>query len=233
MSDHVILVGRREDGGHRDRLWQFCRDRWAEQLPDWRIVEGHFDDPGPFCLSVASNRAAALAGDWTVALYVGADWLVRDPAQVHAAADLAERTGQLVFAHNHTVVLSADATDRLLNGAQFEEVEQDGSQHTNTFSGALCVTRELWDAVGGFDERYRQWGFDDLGFWDACNALGGGFERVPGTIAHLYHPQVWEEREGNPHHGINQVLWERYRAVRSDARGMVALLSEPGGPLSG
>lgn len=237
MSERVILVGRRRDNGRRDDLWAYAKGRWIGAL-DWPITTGYHETDEPFSLSRASNIAARAAADeklgfrWDVALYVGADWIVADVAQARQACDLAEATRSLVFAHDETVVLSEAATDRILDGDPLESVwrTEGCSWHTNTFSGVMAIPRVLWDRVGGFDERLVGWGFDDLCFMEACMALGGT-ERVPGVLAHLWHPQVWEQREGSPTHGANMVLWERYKAARGDRTAMLALLAEPGGPL--
>lgn len=232
----VILVARRKDFGWRDDLWRYARERWGSLLPDFSISEGFHDGPEPFSFSKAINASAATATkcepDWDVCLYIGADWLAQTAAQCVEAAECALRCGQLVFAHDQTVVLSEAGTVALLEGGSLDDALASGEWHTNTFSGVVAIPRALWDAVGGFDERYVAWSFEDLGFWDACNAFGGGCQRVEGVIAHLFHEQVWSEREGNPEHARQHELWQRYRAVKNDAVGMRSLLSEPGGPLA-
>lgn len=243
----VVLVGRRPDHGHRDELWRWCERRWASILPDWPVHQGLHtaeDDRPEFCLSAASNRAARAATDWDVAVYVGADWFPGTAAQVRAAAELSLALGQLVFAHDRTVVLTEQATAITLEedfpGGDWQlpeyprggpRTDTSGTVHPNTFSGVLTVPRDLWQRVGGFDERFVGWGYDDLAFWSACCAVGGGFQRVEGAaIYHLWHPRSREENEGQPHHSANQVLGERYLAAKWDASAMHAILREPGGP---
>lgn len=232
----VILVARRKDFGWRDDLWRYARERWSSLLPDFSISEGFHDGPEPFSFSAAINSAAATASkcepDWDVCLYIGADWLAQTAAQCVEAAECSLRCGQLVFAHDQTAVLSEEGTEALLEGGSLEDALASGEWHTNTFSGVVAIPRDLWEAVGGFDERFSHWALEDMALWDACNALGRGYQRLEGVIAHLWHPQVYAEREGNPNFGVQSELWQRYRAVRNDAVGMRALLSEPGGPLA-
>lgn len=227
MTGRVILVGRRADGGHRDRLWSWCRRRWERHL-GWPVVEGHHDGPGPFSLAAASNRAAAAAGGWSVALYVGGDAALGNRRQAELAADLAEQKGMLAFAHDHLTLLDADATDRLLRGAPLAGAASGGERHPNTFSSAFAVPRELWDEAGGFDERFVGWGWEDLSFWSACCALAGGFERVRGEAYHLWHPAPREEREGSPLHAANEALGRRYLGAKGDRDAMLAILRERG-----
>lgn len=221
-TDPPILVGLRLGETYRNRNWAFAKQRWNDML-DWPIVEGHYDDPGPFSLARASNRAAALAGDWTVALYVGADFLLATPQQALDAVGVAARTGQLTLAHNRLIQLEEDETEALIAGGP---LAASGEQHPDTFSGVLAIPRQLWDATGGFDERFVGWGWDDIAFWSSCWALGGGFQRVPGLMYHLWHPRSRADNEDSPEHAVNSVLGRRYLAARMNRQATLALIAE-------
>jgi len=91
----VILVPRREDGGHRDKLWAHCKALWIERHPDWEIYEGHHND-GPFNRSAAVNLAAEMAGDWDVALIIDSD-VITAPDSVEDAVKLAYSTDNTGF----------------------------------------------------------------------------------------------------------------------------------------
>jgi predicted glycosyltransferase involved in capsule biosynthesis len=106
-----------------------------------------------------------------------------------------------------------------------DELSPSGVVTPNTFSGVTAIPRGLWDAVGGYDERFVGWGWEDLSLWSACCALAG-YERVPGPIYHLWHPRSWEQNEGSPDHPRNQVLGERYLAAKHDREAMLAILAE-------
>jgi hypothetical protein len=221
----VIIVGRRRDNGHRDRLWDVCRQWWEKQL-GWPIFEGHHDD-GPFCLSIAANRAARLAEPWTVALYIGADWLALTTAQVEAAAHEAERTGRMTFAHDTTVHLERPATMRFLAGEELSLDEAPSA--TNTLSGVVAIPRAAWDAVGGYDERFVGWGGEDISFWCACCAVTG-YGRVPGTIVHLWHHRRRADNEEHPDYPANDELMRRYLANKNSRNEMLQILREPNAP---
>lgn len=219
----VILVGIRAGDPLRDRNWAYARHKWETNLA-FPIFEGHHDD-GPYSMAIASNRAAALAGDWDVALYVGADFLLDDYRQGWMALDTAEHTSKLCFAHTQLTLLTEQESAEITAGrmAPRESVEK---RHPNTFSGALAVPRVLWDAVGGFDERFIGWGYEDLSFWAACCAVGGGFHRVPGEMFHLYHDRTRAENEEQPFHSQNQVLGERYLAAKHSLPKTLEIIRE-------
>lgn len=215
--DPVILVGRRAGQPERDRNWRFSRSRW-EQL-GWPIVEGHHDEGELYSMAAASNLAAKQAGDWEVCLWAGADFVVGDLEQATRAVEMALRTGRLTFAHDFNTLLTEEETSRVIATG---EIRSDEERHPNTFSGVLAVPRQLWDAVGGFDERFVGWGWEDIAFWSACWAMAGGFERVLGDIYHLAHPSAGE----HPHYKENMILGKRYLEAKTRRGAMRAILAE-------
>lgn len=205
-----LLVPCRPDGGRRDQLREWCRTYWANNLPDAKWVEGHHLD-GPFNRSAAVNAAAEAAGDWDVAVVCDGD-VVCDPAQLAAAIDRARETGRCTLAFDRYVALNATMTDRILGG--YDGNWLPGKAHTMTthVSSLVVVPRQLWDAVGGFDERFVGWGHDDVAFADACRVLGGGLEHIPGTVWHLWHPHS-PERTKSPLLRACGALAKRYHAA--------------------
>lgn len=63
-------------------------------------------------------------------------------------------------------------------------------EKTNPLSWSCCfaIPRPGWDRLGGFDERFRGWGFEDMAFQSASVGLIG-HERVEGDLFHLWHPR--------------------------------------------
>jgi len=48
--------------------------------------------------------------------------------------------------------------------------------------GVLHQTGKLWDALGGFDERFKAWGGEDINFLRRLEDAGGVKERVVGGV---------------------------------------------------
>lgn len=235
----VIVAARRMDGGQRDKLWAFAITRW--RMLGWPIIEEMGPD-GDFNRAAAINQAAARAGMWDVMLIVDADVVLDDPAQALAAAELASRSGRVVFAHDSLTMFqdnddrfafsqdAIDATGQVLKGEDPAIVADSYgfTVHPNTWSSALAVPRVLWDKLGGFDERFAGWGWEDIAFRAAAKTLAGGIDRVPGRAFHLWHPRSWETNEANPGYAANQVLGERYQRADGDPYSMRQLIAERG-----
>ena len=180
-----FLVPWRADGGHRERLWERCGTHWSQALPDIPIVQGSSPE-GPFNRSAAVNDAAR--GEWDVGIVLDAD-VIADPARVRAAIQIASETGRVTLPYDLFLGLNKPMTDRVLAG--YEGRWTSGvrfKSHTHE-SSIVVVPRTLWDSVGGFDERFVGWGQEDVAFIQACRVLGGGIERLPGVVYHLWHPK--------------------------------------------
>ncbi len=228
----VILVPRRKDGGRRDQLWGFCRDWWEYHAPDLPIFEGHHDT-GLFSRAEALNDAARDAGDWSLALIIDSDIILGTIAQARKALSVAQETGRMTYAHNWRYALNAESTDALMAGKlklpekpEEWQTEPPWGSFGPTFSNCQAIRRDLWDEIGGMDERVYGWGVDDWIFRVAPQTLRGGNERVAGNVYHLYHPRNPETEEGNPMHDTNVQLGKRYLHMDGNPEGMRALIAE-------
>ena len=92
-----------------------------------------------------------------------------------------QASGSLVIAYTTYVYLNRRMSDLVLAGSTGSW--WDGVEFTlaNTCSTMVVVPRKLWNAVGGFDEGFVGWGWEDCAFSAACAALGGG--RAVGRLA--------------------------------------------------
>jgi hypothetical protein len=209
----VILAPRRAGIPERDAIWAYCRARLEEHFPGIPVVEGHHDE-GPFNRSAAINLAARLAGDWDVAAVVDADVVV-DPRQVEAMFERAEATGLVVWAFQWWAGSTQETADAILSGrqdpdallAELSAMYERGTanemghkpapdvvpaayEKVNPISWScfFAVPRAAFDRLGGFDERFAGWGWEDLAFQSAAAGLIGT-DRIGGPLIHLWHPR--------------------------------------------
>lgn len=206
----VVIVPYRRDGGHRDRLWRRLRDTYWRGSP-LLLVGEHTE--GPFNRSAAIN-AAARSGEWSTAVIADADTWV-DRSQLLDAVVLAERSGRLVAAFDSVVELNRPTTEAIVCGdlslAHTDSFTADRVRTADleTQSSMLVVTRALFDAVGGFDDRFAGWGGEDNAFWKACAIMAGDPYRVRGPAWHLWHP-VADGKHHGPSYRANVRRWRRY-----------------------
>lgn len=221
----VILVPWREQTERRV-LWDFCRPQWVEHFPDWDIYEGASPD-GPFNRSAAINDAARQAGDWDVALIIDADVMVNPPS-VRNAVELAAQTDRMVVAHNVRIMLTQHGTEKILKGYEgswrrqgFVEVE-----YHDSVSCAVAVTRRAFDTVGGFDEKFVGWGYEDSSFLIAVEAHFGHHALIAGETWHLWHPHQPETAAKDKLRQANLARHGRYVDARGDRDALQTLIDE-------
>lgn len=220
-----VLVPYRPDGGRRDILWRFVRARWEREHPDWPIHVGEHLD-GPFNRSAALNAAARDAGDWDAAVILDADAII-DAEQVAGAVRKAHALDVFVIAYTRYCYVNRKMSDAIMGGYGGDWWPGVEWSMTNTCSTVVTVSRRLWDRVGGFDEGFIGWGFEDCAFSVACAALGGRY-RVAGEVWHLWHPPSPENDRRSPEWQAGLARLNRYSACQEDAGQVRALLAELG-----
>jgi N-terminal domain of galactosyltransferase len=224
-----LIVPRMEDGGHRDRLWEFCRAFWQRELPadeGFELVEGHHQGDGPFNRSAAINRAAF--GSWDIAVLLDSDTIV-DPSQVCSAIEEARASGGLVLPFEERHMLSPQGTATILGGFEGSWRRWVTATERGRVSCCVIVPRKLWDRVGGFDERFEGWGGEDEAFHAACAALGS-VRRKTGAIWHLHHRASTHHDRSAPLYRQALALCSRYHRAMPHPEQMGQLLSEPRTP---
>lgn len=78
--------------------------------------------------------------------------------------------------------------------------------------GSIAVRREVYDAIGGFDEDFVGWGGEDVEFLDrlkSCRMYPGSF--APGI--HLWHPSAPQKASG---HRNNELMAAKLQASVTD-----------------
>lgn len=226
--------------------------RWRASARDWtttwwqslgcEVVFGT-DDSRPVCRSRARNLAAA-ATDADVLFFADADtWVPRE--QFDEACRVAAERDRLVLAYTTHLRMTKSATVATYEG----RTTLLGQAISGCSNGAVAVPRSVFDAVGGFDERFRGWGYEDRCFMFACDTLAGASIVLPGESYHLWHPRSADQARTTAERREGAELAMRYKRAagvrkqagivrpcpdaRLDPVAMRMLLSEPGGPLAG
>ena len=214
----VILVPFRTDNAEREANWNNVRENLA--VVGIPIVEGN-NTGRVFEGARARNIASDQAGHWDVALFCDADILV-PRQQIEAALARSYLTGAYVVAYSHLHYLTRRGTNQRLKGTYPNDCDSDEAVGL-TWECAFAVRRDVWDQVGGFDERFCGYGGQVAAFFYAY-ATFGGRSRINGNAFHLDHPLV--DRSKEAHFEENKQLAEHYRAAVDDIDAMREILRE-------
>lgn len=185
-----ILVPFKSDGGYRDRNWDWVKKRYASLMPNAEICIGNYDLE-PFSRASAINNAAKLA---TRDIFIIADSdIIFDINQI-AKAILGLADFAWIIPYTRLNYLTLEQTNSLqqmkpsviINNINFTGYKERDCKFI--YGGISIVPREYFEKVGGFDERFKGWGFEDDAFQRSLDALCGHHNRIRTSLWHMYHP---------------------------------------------
>ncbi|MCX4816752.1 galactosyltransferase-related protein [Streptomyces sp. NBC_01239] len=218
----TVVIPWRPGTAERNAHHEYVRARLATLLPDaihLDVDSGHM----PFSRAGSRNegvqRAEAAGAD--VVVICDADTLP-EPEPLHAAI-AAAADGVLHLPYTWFRGLSQQGTSDYLAGLPADSCATDLAHEWAT-GGVLVIQPASWWAMGGMDERFVGWGFEDAAARICADALLGPTVRHDGAITHLWHPQ--ESGLGSPQHVANGRLCQRYVDATGEAGALRAIVAE-------
>lgn len=182
---------------------------------------------GKFSRTAARNVAVeeAIAADQPdVVAVIDADCIVPLGNLLDGCRSAVERQ-IAVLPHDHFLELTQQGTQRALHEPDFGKwreswcVQPDFGRSRP--SGVVIFPVGVWRSVGGYDERFSGWGYEDAAMLLALQ-ISGGWSRGKGEIWHLWHPAG----ERSIVNLDDKKLFNRYREAVSDERVLRALIDE-------
>ncbi|HEX2954680.1 MAG TPA: glycosyltransferase [Bacillota bacterium] len=184
------LIAIKKDKGWRDSIWSKVLQRYEQLMPDLELCVV-YDESNPFWKTRALNKAAQQAtGD--ILMTVDADVVFRPNLLKEIAAVALKYPWVIPFTKG--IRLNKSATQRLLQKALPKDLKviKSDIQVVDPTPGILInvMKHSSYDAIGGFDERFRGWGHEDTAFVIALNTICGKPYHIPGNVYHLWHPHA-------------------------------------------
>jgi hypothetical protein len=185
-----ICIPIRKDGGQYERLFDWVVPAWRAFGPEIEVCVGEDDGVGLFNCAMARNNAVkqATADDiWLCDTDVYPDFSVVREFLEHRPDEL------WGFPYNTYSLMTEEATERVLAsqpGTQFNLTAVDRIDGVTTYQGIRSVyymTREIYWFVGGSDEKFRGWGWEDVALMACFQNLYGPLGRTKSRAHHLYH----------------------------------------------
>ncbi len=100
---------------------------------------------------------------------------------------------------------------------------------TPLLGGVNVLSRETWEAAGGWLPAFRGWGHEDVAMAVQCRTLAGPHRRLHGHTAHLYHPV--RQGKGYDRGEANAPFSAQVLAAAGDPEAMRQVVQELGGRL--
>jgi glycosyl transferase family 7 (putative galactosyltransferase) len=204
------------EGAHRRRVWKYIRNKhWANARSVvwcgvWCGTDGLAEcGRRPFSVSRAVNNAATWAqhSDITGYLIMGADH-IPDPAALEYAARTLEQW-PWVKLYSRIAYVPQEWTRALIDGYPYDELPQ-LSVINAPCPGVVAVRRDVWERVGGMNEDYEGYGYEDNQLCaDLTRVAGPPGPVSPYTLRELWHPTGHRVHgDANPNHRLFRTLNE-------------------------
>ncbi len=229
----VVLIPWRGGDVDREFAWNLVKRRWAET--EFEVYVADSPKRKKFNRAAAINEAAKAAGDWDVAIIADADTWDNISACRRAVAYVTKNGGACVpwnvryKLNQHGTLRFAEMDPKKVKVPT--DLDTDDPTRTsgvvpNKRGGAIVVTRECFDEVGGFDEGFTDWGHEDRAFRLAVETLTDRrLMDLSAKCYHLWHPLASTDRKGTTK---GRERFERYTEAHGDREAMTLLLKELG-----
>ena len=219
-----ILIPFQGGNAHREKIFNWLVGFYEKNVPEAEIVIGE-DYTGRINRSRMRNDAFNKSTR-DILVYIDADGLIR-PEDIREAVKRVRRGTAMVQAETVTWI-TKESTATILDGpTDWPPIEKKDVQAVERVLGEFFVlSRETFEKVRGWDERFEGWGGEDQAFRCAVMALVGKIEKLPSTIYHLWHPRTVSECPKHSGFKMNKILRDRYISYQGNARAMESLISE-------
>lgn len=151
---------------------------FAANFPHTRLRLSRFES-----LAQARNRAAKAASE--LLLFNDADTLC-PPDQIIEAVQRATLEPGPVFCMDSYLRLSRATTESLTGWHDAFVAPAEQELHEPPSNGCMAITRASFLELGGYDERFHGWGYEDCEFNLRAERMFG-IRRVAGEAVHLWH----------------------------------------------
>lgn len=149
-----------------------------EWIP-WRVAKSFDGSPG------AARNAGTLTVETPFVVFNDADTIVA-PQQIRSAVWQASQSPGLVYAYDLYLRLTRESSEAMMRGEQPHWPVPEREILNAPSMGCAAISLECFREVGGFDEQYVGWGYEDVDFANRC-AERWPLRRVPGPAFHLWH----------------------------------------------
>lgn len=209
MAKVSVLVPHNPRSEWEEVVFAFTMERWLDKFPEWDFHVGGLSEWSG--RSAARNEAASRAvGD--IFVICDADTTFFSAAEVQAMVSGVEKDHRRWYLPQHYLQTTEEWTNEVLNGCSIQDFLRWTRKYEDQPGGWQVCHRSAFERVGGFDEGFCGWGYEDTAFVAAMTALVGAPRRF-GTALHLWHPTSRSERQEQPQISHNAHRFMRYKAA--------------------
>lgn len=89
--------------------------------------------------------------------------------------------------------------------------------YKNSYGGSVFFSRDVFTRLGGFNENFISWGWEDFEIYRRLEKLGERVERMWGPLLHLSHTRATNSLKQNPWYDHNTAEYDRVVGMTREA----------------
>lgn len=207
-----IIFPYRPGNKYYDTNLVYVRNKLEKEFPKSEIILGEEDNTNlPFSRSNAINNGVAQSNN-NILMIHDTDMLL--PKKNIEKGTKLLKTYPMIYPYYHYLLLSKETSQKIKNGMDYTYEDllktdiQELGEPGNIGGGAILLRRDAYDTIGGYDERFIGWGWEDVLFNYKIKETYPVYEGAWGkwldndNIFHLWHPEA--DKNNN-----NQKLYEK------------------------
>lgn len=220
----MVVIPWREQPS-RIPLLKLVKDFYITNLLGIEII--YSDRPGEFWNAAASRndgvKKAQEAG-CDVVIINDAD-TIPEIEPLLEAIQSCQKGNMIHNPYSHCKVFSKEETFRHYDGMKLQDI-----YCTNVFTtsngGVYVCTPEAWWSIGGMDEKFVQWGYEDSAFEVAHKIIKGvKLVKHDGNIYSLKHQEQFHDKGYSENEEKNRQLYMKYLSI-TDQQVMLSLVKQ-------
>jgi glycosyltransferase involved in cell wall biosynthesis len=229
-----IVIPFRASEPRREELFNWIHMRFMTMGPEdekfeLQILVSDSDPDKEFNRSQARNRGASHATADHI-LFADADTLMI-PDQIFSNLRMMRSDGSMWIVCQQTYYIATnETTDYIISQEpntreDFREMPMlDTLRNSISVAGGYMVSRDQFESVGGYDERFNGWGYEDTAFLMAMETLWDYSVRPNDSyVIHLEHPAT---RFDSPNIKQNEALFNEYMIRQNNRDRMLELIKQ-------
>jgi N-terminal domain of galactosyltransferase len=188
-----LLIPYNPSSKHWEQLFYRTQEEWVAQRAaaddmDIELCVGAQHGKGAMRVAECVNRAASMATGDIFALWGADHW--PDVPRLRWVVEQFEAGAAWQPMFQHTAIIDRDSTLRILDGEDARSDNVTWSDSVPMCMGIFAVRRDVFEDVGGEDERFVGWGMEDVALREALDTLHGtpGPPEYGSVLLSLWHP---------------------------------------------
>jgi glycosyltransferase involved in cell wall biosynthesis len=221
---------------------EWLKKYWKHELPEAELVIGSSYSE-VFCKGQALNNAAAKAKGRIFVVLDADAYLPGSIIREAANLILENRKNNLWFVpYRELFRLSREISERILRSdpryphrpSACKENIQPNSENTVRYGRRFAAMimmfhRDAYKLIGGFDERFKGWGGEDVCLMKALDTLYGKHKSINSRIFHLWHPIIgdsiqtrrWEGQENGSSNAVLSMQYHKALGKPSEMKKII------------